>query len=136
MLVPGRSKGFAGALLSGLLLAGPSTAETQFSCVFEMECSGADQPCKQIEPLILMLAEQENIWGLQGADGAVMAFVPVESESEGVFTLLAANSDPDASATSILSLFEGGQAILTTHGEFLTPAAVTQVGTCQTEVIQ
>lgn len=119
------------AALSLFVFVEPSAADASFSCIFEMECAGADQPCTQIDPLIFNLAEQDTIWGLQAPDGEVTVFVPVETDSEDVFTLLAANSDPDATATSILSLFEGGQAILTTHGEFVTPGVVTQVGTCQ-----
>lgn len=117
-------------------LAGPTVAETQFTCVFEMECSGVDNPCTQIEPLVMNLLERENIWGLHGADDEVIVFTPVEAQSEGVFTLMANNFDTDASATSMLSLFEGGQAILTTHGEFVTPGVITQVGTCKAEASQ
>jgi hypothetical protein len=136
MPVPTNIRYFASILLSVSFLAGPSAAETQFTCVFEMECSGVDNPCTQIEPLVMNLLERENIWGLHGPDGEVIVFVPIESETDGVFTLVANDFDPDASANSMMSLFEGGQAILTTHGEFLTPGVITQVGTCQTEASQ
>lgn len=116
---------------SACAIASPAMAETQFTCVFEMECSGVDNPCTQIEPLVMNLLERENIWGLHAADGEVIVFIPVEEQSEGVFTLTANNFDRDTSASSMLSLFEGGQAILTTHGEFVTPGVITQVGTCK-----
>lgn len=135
-LMISRFKSLASAGIAASVFAAPALAATQFTCVFEMECSGVDSPCTQIEPLVMNLLERENIWGLHGTDGEVIVFNPIETQSDGVFTLVANDFDADASATSMLSLFEGGQVILTTHGEFVTPGVITHVGTCLAEANQ
>lgn len=120
----------AAFVVSGL--AGPSFANV-YSCVFISHCTDADQPCTPTKPLAMKLIRKGDVWVLHDPDGAMTNFAPVANDAKGVHTLLATNPAPDASATSILSLFDDGQALLTSHGDFGAAAAVTQVGTCQLE---
>ena len=118
----------AAALLAA---AAPVAANEVFSCEFNIECIGADRPCVAKVPLSAQLAHVSGDgWALHAEDEDTVTFSELPDGSTQMRRFLSLNSDSDAEAVSLLSIFEDGQAYLSIHGIFLSPGFVTHKGTC------
>ena len=114
-------------------LAGPVQAAESLVCTFTQECVG-ESGCSFDDPISMRFQARGDVWVMQGAQGTGMgtaiSFTKLAGKSESMRSFLAENADPAASAVSVLSIFEEGQAFMSTHGIFLTPGFVTHIGTC------
>lgn len=112
---------------SGIALS--AVAKEPLICVFTQECVG-EGDCGAVEPIAMGFQLQGDAWVMQGAEDTAIRFSELADKTAGMHSYLAENADPDAAAVSILSVFEDGQAFMSTHGIFLTPGFVTHIGTC------
>jgi hypothetical protein len=112
------------ALLPAALLAAAPAAAEGFACRFESGDGGA-----RIEARLALSGET---WRLSML-GESLAARPVDLDGAGARHFVVAPVDTMAKAAALLSIFEDGSALLTIHGDFLGPAAVTRTGTCMRE---
>ena len=120
------------ALGWGLTLTGapPAMAAESYICVFTQECIGA-QPCDTDIRLSATLGHAGGTWSMTGDDiDNPIRFDELRGAGNGGLRLVSTGLDPDAGATAMLSIFPGGQAFLSTHGNFPTPGVVTHLGIC------
>jgi len=104
-------------------------ADTVYICEFNMECPGGED-CAETDAITLRIQQQDTGWTMEAAGQTAITLSKLPSKSAGMLSFLAENTDPAAAAVSILSIFEKGQAFMSTHGIFLTPGFVTHIGTC------
>ena len=118
-----------------LCAAGAVSAQDadRYTCAFTTECVETDRPCTKDNTLNAVLARTDTGWSLQGDTGEAIPFTRVSQDGDALFSLLSTQSDPVASAVTILSVAADGQAFVSTHGVFLSPGFVTHVGTCTPE---
>ena len=110
--------------------ATPALAKDAFSCTFIRECP-TDGACIGYEPQMTMFTHgNADLWSLAGADGQAISFTEIPVPTAELRAFVSASADPDASAVSLLSIFEDRSAILGIHGVFLSPTSVTHLGTC------
>lgn len=128
------------ALTAGLGLCPGAPAQAsdtgRYACAFPVECSGATRPCADGQGLTAELRRDATGWVLQLDEKTAAHFRPVtpaQPGSDALFTLISTDSDPAAGAVTLLSLAGNGQAFMSTHGVFLSPAVVTHIGTCRAE---
>ncbi|MFT7594443.1 MAG: hypothetical protein ACI8R4_001764 [Paracoccaceae bacterium] len=118
------------AVVAGFAI--PVQAAESLTCSFSQECSGGSA-CTETNPITLRFQLEGEDWIMAGTDGTTITFTKLAKKSGGMRSFLAKNADPDAAAVSILSVFEDGQAFMSTHGIFLTPGFVTHIGACVPE---
>jgi len=120
-------------IVLGLGLAVSATqamARDTFSCTFVRECP-TDAACIGYEPQMMVFSHDEaDLWSLTGAEGTAIVFSEIDVPSGELRAFISTDTDTDASAVSLLSLFADGSVIMGIHGVFLTPASVTHLGTC------
>ncbi len=113
-----------------VLATTPAMADDAFSCTFVRECP-TDGACIGYEPQMTMFTHDDaDIWSMAGADGQTVPFAEMSVPTKDLRAFVSDSADPDASAVSLLSIFEDGSAILGIHGVFLSPGSVTHLGTC------
>ena len=110
-------------LPAALLAAGPAAAES-LACSFATSDGGPSIDAQLIPP--------GESWQLTVL-GESFPAEPVAMPGAGVAHFVVAPVDPMAGAAALLSVFADSTAILTVHGDFLGPAAVTRTGTCMKE---
>lgn len=116
---------------AALATASPVAANEVFICEFNIECIGADRPCVAKVPLSAQLAHVSgDRWALQAEEEETVMFTELPDGSPQMHRFLSLNSDTDAEAVSLFSVFDDGQAYLSIHGIFLSPGFVTHKGTC------
>ena len=116
----------------GVAVSAPTSAwaEGAFRCTFVRECP-TDGACIGYEPQATMFTHDDaDIWSLAGADDQAIPFAEMSAPTKDLRAFVSTSADPDASAVSLLSIFEDGSAILGIHGVFLSPGSVTHLGTC------
>lgn len=123
---------FVGAAVL-LPLASASLAGEVLDCTFTQECVGSDRPCNSADKLTMSFVQSNSGWMINTSEGEAMSFTPLPGKSEGRRSFLSQETDPEAHAVSMLSIFSDGQAFMSTHGVFLSPGTVTHIGTCLPE---
>ncbi len=121
------------ACAMAVIVATPVWAAGSYRCEFKQECVGADRPCSSSDAVTMAFVEGTDGWMIKTPDGKAMGFTPLPGKSDDMRSFISDETDPDAAAISILSIFSGGQAFMSTHGMFLSPGTVTHIGTCQPE---
>lgn len=101
-----------------------------YACSFTQECIGTDRPCTQGTPLEATLSRKGAGWVLTGDGETGIAFREIGRFGAPLLSLISTQSDPAASAVTLLSVAQDGAAFVSTHGIFLEPGAVLHVGTC------
>ncbi len=104
-----------------------------YACTFTQECIGTDRPCAQGDSLVATLSRKGAGWVLTGDGEAEIAFREIGRFGAPLLSLISTQSDPAASAVTVLSVAQDGTAFVSTHGIFLEPGAVLHVGTCTAE---
>ena len=116
-----------------VIVAAPVWAAGSYRCEFDQECVGADRPCSSTDAMTMAFVESADGWMIKMPDGKTMGFTPLPGQSDDMRSFLSDETDPDAHAVSMLSIFSDGQAFMSTHGIFLSPGTVTHIGTCLPE---
>lgn len=103
-----------------------------YRCEFTRECL-TGQACTDYEPNVMQFlrdAKDINLWTLAPAGEQPFVFTRLPFETEDLHAFVSTSVDPGASAVSLLTVFDDGQAILSIHGVFFSPGSVTHLGTC------
>jgi hypothetical protein len=122
-----RRLGIAGLVV---VIGMPAMAAGRLICTFTTECI-AGAVCGPVSGLAVDLIRRGDSWIMDlKEDQASARFDPVAGATGSGLQLFSTELDPDADAVSLLSIAPDGQAILSTHGFFPGPGAVTQLGIC------
>ena len=119
------------SLIAGLpVFAPPALAAEQFACTLREGCGTSD--CGGDVVIRAILSPAATGWKLVLDDTTIGSFVEFDS-SETARHFVSRDIDPDAGAAGLLSIFAKGEAFLSLHGNFMTPAAQTYTGRCTLE---
>lgn len=121
----------ATGLVLPLLAGHPAEAARSLECIFDRECI-ADTPCQNRDPLPASMIETGNSWEFLLPQGDMAHFTAIRAPAERRF-FVSTDLDPDADAVAMLTISEGGEALLTFHGNFPDLGVVTHTGTCLPE---
>lgn len=125
-----RSVGIAAFALA--LLTGPAIAGDRYLCQFDRECIPG-QDCHTDAGFAALAVREGDGWHVTlNPETAAIDFA-VLSDGHGMLHLVSAKTDPLAMAATLLSIASDGTAMVSTHGNFLTPGTVTHLGTCISE---
>ncbi|SDC06272.1 hypothetical protein [Ruegeria marina] len=103
-----------------------------YRCQFDRECMPG-QECRTDAGFPALVARDGDGWQVTLTPGtAAIAFAWL-SAGDGMLHLVSAQTDPMATAATLLSIAPDGTAMVSTHGNFHIPGAVTHLGTCISE---
>ena len=117
----------AGTILTAVLSATSARAES-YSCMFTAECLGAN-PCGEAFATPADITRETDGWSLSLL-GQPYPIKEIELPESRVLHFILAPVDDEADAVSLHSVFDDGQAFLTTNGDFLEPTTYTLAGEC------
>lgn len=109
---------------------GSAQEADSLACTFTAECVGTERPCHRGDPLAVVLRREGDGWMMTGDSDVAIPFDALAGDRATMLSLISTRSDPSAAAVTLLSVAADGAAFVSTHGIFLTPAAVLHVGTC------
>ena len=117
-------------LMAVALASPPALAAEQFACTLREGCGTSE--CGGDVVIRAILSPAATGWKLVLDDTTIGSFVEFDS-SDTARHFVSRDIDPDAGAAGLLSIFAKGEAFLSLHGNFMTPAAQTYTGRCTLE---
>lgn len=103
-----------------------------YACVFHTECI-ATRPCDTDFDLTARLRRDTDGWRLTLPGDEAVALRELSAAGKATRHLVTAEIDPAADAAALLTITKDGTAMLSTHGNFPSPSAVTHLGSCIAE---